>query len=52
VTDTANTLEQAQIEKLSNAAEKGDKIFLGNFAAALGYGICGLYTVYSIQFQI
>ena len=28
VTDTANTLEQAQIEKISNAAEKGDKFFL------------------------
>ena len=27
VTDTANTREQAQIEKLSNASEKGDKNF-------------------------
>lgn len=27
VTDTANTREQAQIEKLSNASEMGYKIF-------------------------
>ena len=27
VTDTYNTLEKAQIEKLSFASEKGDKIF-------------------------
>ena len=33
MTDTYNTLEQAQMKKLSNAAEKGDKIFLKFFAA-------------------
>lgn len=44
VTDTANTLEQVQIEKLSNASEKGDKIFLGNFAAA---SLSSMYTVYN-----
>ena len=43
MTDTYNTLEQAQMKKLSNAAEKGDKIFLKVFSRRLvmgrGYGI-------------
>ena len=49
VTGTANTLEKAQIEKLSNAAEKGDKIFLNIFFAARDHGqLSSLYTVYNL----
>ena len=32
--DTANTLESGTLIKRSNASEKGDKIFLDNFATA------------------
>ena len=46
----ANTLEQAQIEKLSNALEKGDEICGGPAYVRLVYRI--LYTVYNFILYI
>lgn len=51
----ANTLEKAQMRKLSNAAEKGDRIFFWYikkiFSRRLGFGkqLASAF-VYSIQF--
>ena len=42
--DTANTLKQSQMKKLSNAPEMGDKFFKKIFAAVR------LYTVYNFIF--
>ena len=48
----ANTLEQAQIEKLSNALEKGDEKFFRNLRRPSFYASCIQNPVYSIQFYI
>ena len=47
----ANTLEKAQIEKLSNVSEKGDdffRVYLKNFFAAAGISYKGGVAVYKI----
>lgn len=48
----ANTLEQAQIEKLSNALEKGDEKFFRNLRRPSSYAPCIQNPVYCIQFYI